>query len=101
MNPLSMNVSGVWTVAEAKARLSHILRRADEEGPQRIGVRRTYVVVPERLWEECSPPSALLGRWLVENMPRGYELELPDRGSARDVPFSDQTPPTRGPDEEM
>ncbi len=29
----------VWTVAEAKARLSEILRLAEEEGPQRIGAR--------------------------------------------------------------
>ena len=27
----------IWTVAEAKARLSEILRLASEEGPQRIG----------------------------------------------------------------
>ena len=38
-----------WTVAEAKARLSEILRLADEQGPQRIGVRRAFVVVSERL----------------------------------------------------
>ena len=29
----------VWTVAEAKARLSEILRLAEEEGPQRIDAR--------------------------------------------------------------
>ena len=29
-----------WTVAEAKARLSEILRLAEEEGPQHIGTRR-------------------------------------------------------------
>lgn len=29
-----------WTVEEAKARLSDILRLAEEEGPQRIGERR-------------------------------------------------------------
>ena len=29
-----------------------------------------------------------LGRWLIENMPRGVDLEVPDRRSARDVPFS-------------
>ena len=28
-----------WTVAEAKARLSEILRLASEEGPQRIGTK--------------------------------------------------------------
>ena len=29
----------VWTVAEAKARLSEVLRLAEEEGPQRIGTQ--------------------------------------------------------------
>lgn len=36
----------VWTVAEAKAHLSEILRLAQSEGPQRIGIRRSFVVVP-------------------------------------------------------
>ena len=38
----------VWTVAEAKARLSEVLRLSEEEGPQRIGTRKCYVVVPEK-----------------------------------------------------
>ena len=78
-----------WTVADAKAQLSHILRCADEEGPQRIGRHRTYVVVPERLWESRSSCEVPMGRWLIENMPRGYELELPGRHSNRDAPFAD------------
>ena len=81
--------SRVWTVAEAKARLSHILRCAEEEGPQRIGTRKTFVVVPEHLWEQHTEPGEHLGRWLVENMPRGYDLELPDRHSDRPTPFID------------
>ena len=40
----------VWTVAEAQARLSEILRLAEEEGPQRIGRRRPFIVVPEKVW---------------------------------------------------
>ena len=32
----------VWTVAEAKARLSEILRLAETEGPQRIGKRSSF-----------------------------------------------------------
>ena len=32
-----------WTVEEAKARLSDILRLAEEEGPQRIGERRPFI----------------------------------------------------------
>ena len=74
----------VWRVAEAKARLSEILRLAEEEGPQRIGRRKPFVVVPERLWRERSAPAPAasrmpLGRWLVENMPRGTNLEIPPR----------------------
>ena len=32
----------IWTVAEAKARLSEILRLAETEGPQHIGARKSY-----------------------------------------------------------
>ena len=42
----------VWTVAEAKARLSEVLRLTEEEGPQRIGIRRPFVVLPAAVWEE-------------------------------------------------
>ena len=80
-----------WTVAEAKAKLSEVLRLAEEEGPQRIGLRRPFVVVPERVWREKSPPEMPLGQWLIENMPRGTNLEIPDRGgdSHREIPFAD------------
>ena len=36
----------VWTVAEAKAKLSEVLRLAESEGPQRIGTRKPFIVVP-------------------------------------------------------
>ncbi len=79
----------IWTVAEAKARLSHILRCAESDGPQRIGTRRTFVVVPEHVWEQHTEPEVHLGRWLIKNMPRGHELEAPDRRSDRPIPFID------------
>lgn len=80
----------VWTVAEAKARLSEVLRLAEEEGPQRIGVRKPFVVLPEREWQARETPRKPLGQWLVENLPRGYELELPDRAeTGRATPFSE------------
>ena len=63
-----------WTVAEAKARLSEILRLAEEKGPQRIGVRKPFVVVPERVWQSHAPVRTPLGQWLVQNMPRGVNL---------------------------
>ena len=49
----------VWTVAEAKARLSEILRLAEEEGPQRSGARKPFIVVPAAAWEgEGAAPQA-------------------------------------------
>ena len=83
----------VWTVAEAKARLSEILRRAEEEGPQRIGTRKEFVVVPAHVWEENTERTQPLGQWLVENMPRFGELDVPPRheGRERPVPFADWT----------
>ena len=80
----------VWTVAEAKARLSEVLRLAGEEGPQRIGTRKPFVVVPATAWEEKTQPRKPLGQWLVENMPRGTDLEVPGRGSNRKIPFIDE-----------
>ena len=79
----------VWTVTEAKARLSEILRLADSEGPQHIGVRRSFVVVPTSTWYEKTQPRQPLGQWLIENVPRGVNLEIPgDRRSTREIPFT-------------
>ena len=77
-----------WTVAEAKSRLSEVLRLSGEEGPQRIGRRQSFIVAPEHMWQEHLHPRLPLGQWLVENMPQGIELELPDRRDpGREIPF--------------
>ena len=81
-----------WTVAEAKAKLSEVLRRAEEEGPQRIGTRKAFVVVAARVWEEAIEPHPSLGQWLIANAPGGGPLELPPRdGQERPGPFDDWT----------
>ena len=88
-----MRVNGprrVWTVAEAKARLAEILRLSEEEGPQRVGTRRPFIVVPAADWGEKVSPRKPLGQWLIENMPQGVVLELPDRSSNRPIPFVDE-----------
>jgi prevent-host-death family protein len=81
----------VWTIAEAKARMSEIMRRASAEGPQVIGTQKRYVLVPEAVWVELSARKQRLGTWLVENMPRGGgDLEQPDRRDPpRRAPFED------------
>ncbi|MGF1463609.1 MAG: type II toxin-antitoxin system prevent-host-death family antitoxin [Maricaulaceae bacterium] len=69
----------VWTVSDAKARLSEVLRLAREEGPQRIGAREPVVVVSEAEWRRLNAPKPHLGAWLVANMPKGLDLDLPSR----------------------
>ena len=76
----------VWTIAEAKARLSEILRLAEEEGPQHIGARRSFVIVSARDWYAKMSPRQPMGQWLIDNMPRGANLDIPkDRESGRVV----------------
>ena len=80
----------VWTVAEAKSRLSEVLRRASEVGPQQIGVQRPHVVVPLDQWRARAGPDRKFGEWLVGNAPRGCEIELPSReDDDRETPFAD------------
>lgn len=81
----------IWTVAEAKSRLSEVLRRASAVGPQQIGVHRPHVVVPLDQWLALARPERKFGEWLVENAPRGCEIELPSRDDGdREIPFAEQ-----------
>jgi prevent-host-death family protein len=75
-----------WTVQDAKAQLSELLRRARAGRPQLIGITdEACVVVSAKSWEALHPSA--LGSWLVDNAPIGEELELPARGSHRADPF--------------
>ena len=78
-----------WTVQDAKAQLSEILRRARAGEPQRIGVADACIVVSEREW--AASRRKHLGKWLIESAPRGQPLELPSRKSKRGDPFADET----------
>lgn len=81
--------SRVWTVSEAKVRLSEILRLASQEGPQRIGTRRRYRIVSEEEWQRLTVGRPPLGQSLLDNMPRGEPLDLPSR---TDPPRADAFP---------
>lgn len=76
-----------WSVVEAKAKLSEILRLARAGEPQTIGTEDACVVVSAAQFEQHLRPEHL-GRFLVESAPRGYELELPSRDSRRGDPFA-------------
>ncbi len=77
-----------WTVQDAKAQLSELLRRARAGEPQRIGVTEACVIVSEREWTLANPTA--LGGWLVESAPRGAALDLPPRSTRRGDPFKDE-----------
>ena len=78
----------VWTVAEAKARLSELLRCARDNGPQRIGTRAQCVVIAAEQWDALLRPRPPIGRWLLKNIPRDTTLDPPGRRDPpRPIPF--------------
>ena len=77
----------IWTITEAKARLSELLRLANDT-PQYIGTKNTYVIVSREKWEEIPQPKVSVGRYLVDSMSGVGELELPSRKDPeREIPF--------------
>ena len=83
----------MWSVVEAKAKLSSLLKKAREGEPQIIGEREPCVVIAldefKRLKALESEPH--MGRWLVENLAGLGEIELPPRDDTRPSPFADWT----------
>lgn len=75
-----------WTVQDAKAHLSEVLRRARAGEPQRIGVNEACVVVAEADWRATQTND--LGSWLVASAPRGEPLPEVPRRSHRGDPFA-------------
>jgi len=87
MIPQPTENNSVWTIAEAKAKLSELLRLASDK-PQYIGTKKPYVVVSAEQWEKLNTPVEPMGKWLINNMAGVGELELPERNEpARETPF--------------
>ncbi len=88
MNTTNRKSQQAWTESQAKTHLSEILRLAAEKGPQHIDKQHTFVVVHADQWYPFCQPRQPLGKWLVENMPRGNNLNFQfDRKADREVPF--------------
>lgn len=70
-----------WTVAEAKAKFSEVLERADKEGPQEITKhgREAVVVVSAREWKKKSERKGTLAEFFVNSPLRDSGLEIPPR----------------------
>lgn len=77
----------MWSVPDAKAKLSELLRKARAGEPQVIGMQDPCVVISMDEYRRLKPPIHL-GQWLIDNTPRGVDLELPPRGGThRGDPF--------------
>ncbi len=82
----------MWTVQEAKAKLSNILQRARAGEAQVIGSREPCVVISmeeyKKLTHQSEEPH--LGKWLVQHLAGLGEIELPSREEDRPSPFADR-----------
>jgi prevent-host-death family protein len=80
----------MWTVQEAEAQLSEVLKRARDGEAQVIGAQDPCVVISmdeyKRLSSKNEEPH--LGKWLVENTPHIGDIELPTRAKDRPDPFA-------------
>jgi len=81
----------MWSVQEAKAKLSEIMQKALAGEPQIIGRLDRCVVISvseyqrlKRLEDDPHP-----GQWLVEHLRGLGEIELPSRKDNREIPFAD------------
>jgi prevent-host-death family protein len=68
----------LWTVAEAKAKLSEVIEHARKRGPQTItrNGRRTVVVVDAEEWERRTKRSGNLAEFFAASPLRGSELKI-------------------------
>ena len=76
-----------WTVAEAKAKLSEVISRAETTGPQTItrNGRKTAVVVAAEEWERKTVRQGNLAEFFTGSPLRGSKLKIRRRDRPRKV----------------
>jgi len=69
----------IWTVAEAKAKLSEVIDKARSNGPQAITKhgRTAVVVVSPEEWERKTRRPGNLAEFFAESPLRGSGIKLP------------------------
>jgi prevent-host-death family protein len=79
----------MWTVQEAKSKLSEVLDRARKGEAQVVGARDPCVIISMAEYERLRgrDDEEHLGRWLVDNLGGLGEIELPARAETRQSPF--------------
>lgn len=85
-----MTDKAIWSVPDAKARLSELLRRARAGERQIIGSQNPCVVLSLDDFKDLQTKAgeAHPGRWLIRNAPRGADFEPPSRSDDRPDPFA-------------
>ena len=74
----------MWSVAEAKAQLSEVLRKARGGSPQMIGTQDPCVVVSLDTYQNRIADSDHDGKWLIDMTSRlGLDIPLPSRKEDR------------------
>ena len=71
-------ISYVWTVAEAKAKFSEVIDRAQSDGPQTItrNGRTTAVVVAAEEWERKTRRKGNLAEFFATSPLRGSGIKI-------------------------
>jgi prevent-host-death family protein len=66
-----------WTIGEAKAKFNEVIKRAQQEGPQRITRRGedTVVVVSAEEWSRINKRKGNLAQFFADSPLRGAEIE--------------------------
>jgi prevent-host-death family protein len=80
--------AAVWSVAEAKARLSEVIDRALKQGPQAItkNGRPAVVLVSSEEWARKTGRKGTLAEFFAASPLRGATLELErPQGGAREI----------------
>lgn len=77
--------NATWTVAEAKAKFSEVVQKAETEGPQRITRRgeEAVVVVSKKDWERKTKRKGTLLEFLMNSPLRGSGIEIPPRSKSK------------------
>jgi prevent-host-death family protein len=75
---MSSSSSGSWSVAEAKAKFSEVLTRAESKGPQTItkNGRKTAVIVSAEEWERKTKRKGTLAEFFLNSPLRGSGIDL-------------------------
>lgn len=76
-----------WTVAEAKAKFSEVIYRAQSEGPQTVtrNGHKAVVVVDAAEWQRRTERVGTLADFFASSPLRGSGLKLPRRTLSRRV----------------